>query len=310
MSRGKSTYAIETVLSSLLLSVPCPALADIAACTQAHASGQREAKAGRLKAASELFTSCGSGEDCPDAIRAECIELYRDVERSIPTVILTAVDERGKDITDVRVYSSDQLLTEELDGRSVPLDPGKHMFRFVPARGDVVSSEILVREGEKNRLVSVRVRTGSEPTPTSGHATEPEQAEGATTGTAARAAKPNSLPTGFWISAGTGAAALAGWGIFALLGHGHQSKLDECSPNCPASRHDDYDAMRRDYLIADVSLGVGVASAGVAAYYFFFHQPSSPDTNERNARGVASRVSVLPLLSTSGGGLVVNANAF
>lgn len=66
--------------------------------------------------------------------------------------------------------------------------------------------------------------------------------------------------------------ALGSWGV------SEQSKMEACSPNCAPSFHHNFDAMRRDYLIADISLGVAVASAGVAGWWFlstpWFVRPS------------------------------------
>jgi hypothetical protein len=115
------------------------------------------------------------------------------------------------------------------------------------------------------------------------------------------------LPPGFWVASGVGAAALLSFGAFALAGHGKQTALDDCSPNCSLNRQSDYDAMRRDYLIADISLGVAVASAGVATWIFFTSKPSSAP---EHARSAFRNVSVTPLLSTRGAGLLLNASTF
>lgn len=265
------------------------ARADVTSCVQWHASGQREAKAGHLKLASQLFTSCGSSEECPSEIRAECVDFYAAVERSVPTVIFTASDENGHDLTAVRVYTGEELVTEDLDGRALPLDPGKYEFRFVTPEGVEAKSEVLVREGEKNRVISVRVRASS-------------LALSAVASSRGDALSPKrgALPTGFWISTGVGVAALASWGAFALLGHGQQSTLDACSPTCSASKHGDFDAMRTDYLIADVSLGIALASAG-AATYFLLSRPHDK---------AEARVALVPAVSTKGGALLLRARAF
>jgi hypothetical protein len=299
-----STEAITVWFLCLLLGVTQSARADVASCINSHASGQREAKAGRLKVASELFASCGSGEDCPSEIRAECVELYHVVEMSIPTVLFTAIDKYGKDFTAVRVYSNNQLLTEHLDGHSIALDPGKYVFRFVSSRGEVVSGDVLVREGEKNRVVSVQMQ--EQPASTL------QQQEAAPVAPSPRndSAKQGSLPVGFWLSAGVGTAALASFGVFGLLGHSHQSTIAKCSPNCDASRHDDFDSMKRDYLIADISLGVAVASAGAATWFFFTNGHSSSPTKERTASRHSAPLSIQPILWGRGAGLVVSADAF
>jgi hypothetical protein len=283
--------AMRLVVSSLLLGFPRAALADVATCVQAHASGQREAKAGRLKAASELFASCVSQEGCPAAIRSECAEFYKGTERSVPTLIFAALDEQGADLIKVRVFDGEQVLSESLDGRPIAVDPGEHHFRFELPDGQVLESDVLVREGEKNRIVSLRTKLSAKAPATSA------QADGAQ----------RKLPTGFWVASSVSAAALASWGVFALVGHGKQSTLAECSPNCPDSIHADYDAMRRDYLIADVSLGVAVASAGVATWLFLTSDRSSAPEQEPAS---AARVTVLPLVSSRGAGLVLSARSF
>ena len=285
--------ALRLVVLSLLLGIPRAALADVAACVQAHSSGQREAKAGRLKAASELFAACVSQPGCPDAIRAECAEFRKDTERSVPTLIFAAIDEQGGDLIQVRVSADDRLLTETLDGRPIAVDPGEHHFKFELASGQVLTSDVLVRQGEKNRIVSMRAKpANTAPAPSS----EANQTQ-------------HKLPTGFWVASGVSAAALASWGVFAVIGHGKQSTLAECSPNCPDSSRADYDAMHRDYLIADISLGVAAVSAGVATW-LFLSRPRSSAADEHGANSASSRVSVLPLVSTRGAGLVLSASAF
>src|SRR5215471_21755148 len=91
------------VLIVALLCVPRLARADVASCTTLHASGQREAKAGRLKRASEQYLTCASTDRCPETIRAECVELYTGIQKVIPTVVFTVTDEQGRDITNVKV---------------------------------------------------------------------------------------------------------------------------------------------------------------------------------------------------------------
>ncbi len=296
MSIDLKPTAAHLLVVSLLLACPRAALADVAACVQAHTSGQREAKAGRLKAASELFASCVSEQGCPDAIRAECAEFYKDSERSVPTLIFAAIDEQGGDLIQVRVSSEEQPLTETLDGRPIAVDPGQHHFKFELASGQVLETDVLVREGEKNRIVSVHEKPTSNSAGSSadlGHASQTQR----------------QLPASFWVASGVGVAALASFGAFAIIGSGKQSTLNDCSPNCPSSTRADYDAMRRDYLIADISLGVAVASAGVATWLFLSsNRARAPE--QRAARSSFSGVTVTPLVSTRGAGLVLNASAF
>ncbi|HET9931178.1 MAG TPA: hypothetical protein VFQ35_10845 [Polyangiaceae bacterium] len=289
-----STHA-GAALAFALVFAAGRARADVAMCVQSHADGQREAKAGHLKAAAELFATCGSTEGCPDTIRAECADLYRETQTNTPTAIFAALDANGNDLTNVKVYAGDALLLDGLNGRAVALDPGKYTFKFELPSGQTLTNETLVREGEKNRIISVRVPKSPSPSP---RLDEP-----------LRHAPNRALPAPFWVSAGVGAAALASFGVFALLGRGKQSALDDCAPRCPASRHDDFDAMRRDYLVADVSLGVGAVSLGLATWLFFSSQPSSATAATKSTHQLAG-VSVAPVISTHDAGLVATAVLF
>jgi hypothetical protein len=294
------------VFLAALLWAPRPARADVASCTALHASGQREAKAGRLKHASEQFLTCASSPDrCPDAVRAECTDLYGNVQKVIPTVVFTVSDEQGRDLTNVKVYSTDQLIVESLTGRPIPLDPGKHHFRFVFPSGDVLATDILVREGEKNRVVGVRTREarGASRAPA-----RPATARGAAP--AAPAATGRSLSAGFWVASTVGVASLASFGVFALLGHNSQSALETCSPTCDLGRRDDYDKMRRDYLIADISLGAAAVSLGVATWLFFSAGSSGGETPKRGDGGGTSRFAVVPLPDRSGAAFFFRATGF
>jgi hypothetical protein len=60
--------------------------------------------------------------------------------------------------------------------------------------------------------------------------------------------------------------------------------------------------MRRDYLIADLSLGVAVASAGLAAWFYF--SGATPAVSEGGTRSPVS-FSVQPTFSARGANLVL-----
>jgi hypothetical protein len=309
--RGLST-AGSALFLGVLLSAPRTARADVASCTQLHASAQREAKDGRPKRASELFASCGATEGCPEKIRAECVELYEQVEKTVPTVVFTVTDEQGRDITNVQVYSTDTLVAQALDGRPVSLDPGKHRFRFVLPWGEVLSSDVLIREGEKNRVVGVQVKDRAAASP------KPADAEPVAPVVPAPAAPPlttprvveRALPVGFWVASGIGAAALTSWGIFGLLGRSNQSAVDECTPNCGLSERDDYDNMKSNYLIADVSLGVAALSAGVATWLFLSADGGEASSTQQGKITRTPRFAVLPLQGGSGAALIMNGTSF
>lgn len=276
---------------------PGLARADTKSCVASHASAQRETKAGRLRLASQLYTTCGSDETCPVQLRTECAELLEKVRAEQPTVIFSVLDENGKDVTNVRVFSTDELITEGLDGRSVAMDPGKHRLRFLLPWGDVLSSDVLIREGEKSRLVQVKIEKAAAPATAEPAATAPAPKPVEAPPAPLEKAGP---PVAAWLMTGVAVAGAGVFTTFALMGNSKKSSLDGCSPACSPSARNDYDSLKRSYLIADVGLGVGIASAAVAAGLFLVHRDPEP------ARAEQPRFRIGLSATTSGGAFVLS----
>jgi hypothetical protein len=257
------------------------ALADPKMCIHSHSTGQRESKAGHLRLASQLFTSCGSDETCPDQLRKECTEFLQEVTRTIPTVVFSALDENGHDLASVRVYSGDELLADGIDGRAVEIDPGKYHLRFVIQGGDALFADVVVREGEKQRLVQVK-KEG--PAPAADHASASgADAHGDVPPPAHRGAAP-------WIAAGVTVVALGAGVTLGVVGSGKKSDLEKCMPNCPASDHSTYDGAKSLFLGADISFAAAIVAGAVTTWLFLSspsHDPAS-DTKTASASRAAS----------------------
>lgn len=259
---GSFAFSLALVSSS--------ASADTKACIASHASAQREVKAGHLKQASQLYTACGSDASCPEQLRAECAELLEKLRGTVPSVIFSVIDGKGADQTSVKVYAEDNLVTDGLDGRPIELDPGKYHFRFVLPDNSVLTSDVLVREGDKNRVVEVKAAQEAQPTvdtPLRAPAAAPVQAP----------PKPveRSTPVAAYVATGVAVIGLGTFGVFASMGSSDKKKLDECAPSCPDSEHDRRDSLKTKYLVADIGLGVGAASAIVAGILFLTSGGSS-----------------------------------
>lgn len=232
----RSAFAI--LLVSLLPSV---AHADtIEACASAAEAGQKLQRDGRLVESRASFVACADPR-CPREVASLCDGLLTQVDAAMPTVILGARDPQGHDLVAVRVLADGAPLVDSLDGKPRPLDPGPHTLRFVAADASAATLDVVVRQGEKNRVVSVVVGARRAPPPAEG---EPHAARRA--------------PLAGWILGGFGLAALATFGVLAVHG---QSQYDACSPHkCSAST---VDSLSLERGAAFVALGVGVA--GVAA---------------------------------------------
>jgi hypothetical protein len=222
----------------------------------------------------------------------------------MPTVVFSVTDDKGEALKAVKVFSADELIAESLDGSAIAVDPGKHRFRFVLPSGEVLSTDELIREGEKDRVISVDMSPlERQPAPLPPPQTPAPSPDGGMANSGMTPAEQMVAPAessrrgptvGFWVASGIGAGALASFATAALIGRSIHADLADCSPDCGSDRRDDYDALRRSYLAADISLGIAVVSVGTAAYLYFNPHPFS-GRSQRSARRArpAARVSLV-----------------
>ncbi len=232
------------------------------ACVQRHEDAQVARRSGKLLAARAALLAC-SREVCPDAVRGDCVDWLEDVNRSVPSVVVTARD-RGADVTDVKVFLDGELAATRLTGSSLEADPGEHHLRLVLGRGPVVERTILMSEGMRNRPIDVEFSPPPAPT-----------------AAAALAAPPPPPPP--WRFADHplrqsdylfGGIALAGFVTGAALGiwavHERAELAGSCGPSCTAAET----APLQDKLVfADVALGTAVVALAVGAYRYFTRAP-------------------------------------
>jgi len=228
------------VASSVLALAPRIAVAaSKAECVAAYEEGQQLRAKGALRDAREEFLVCADPA-CPNATRGQCTQWVTEVDQSMPTVTF-AVTEDGKDVTDVAVFVDDKPLATSLDGKALPIDPGAHKVR-VERGAEKTTMDVVIREGEKNRALELTLGEKG-PTP------QPEQGLG-------------SLSPGVWVLGGIGVAGLGLFGVMGGVGLSEKSDAeDTCAPNCSDS---EVGSIRAKFIVADVALGVGIASLGGA----------------------------------------------
>lgn len=256
---------LSLVAVSVALCAPRAARADAASCSKAHESGQQATRDGQLRKASELYTMCASDDSCPEVIRNDCIALRDETNQALPTVTFLVTD-GSREISNVRVFADDQLLADGLDGRALALDPGRHRLKLLLPRGRVLSSEILLREGEKNRVITVQA--GSHPPAADG---EPSSSE------RDRIPPKREVPAALWVASGIGLSAIGVGTAFALLGRSQEQQVVDCSPSCAPALRSNLENARRDYLVANIAFGVAGASAATAlALYLTLPSATKP----------------------------------
>jgi hypothetical protein len=139
-------------------SAPAALAADAKAeCLAAADQGQLLRDDGKYTRAHDAFVTC-SRDVCPKVVTQLCVQWLRQVDDSMPTVVAGAKDEAGADLTSAHVTIDGQPLTDVLDGRPQPVDPGEHTVRFTRPGFGPAEMHVVVRAGEKNRAVMVTLR--------------------------------------------------------------------------------------------------------------------------------------------------------
>ncbi len=284
---------LVVVASSLGATLASHADADAKQCIDQHQEAQSLRKQGKLLGAKEKLVACADPA-CPKVIREDCQALLTTVDANIPTVVFGATDSKGNDLSDVKVYVDGTKIADKLEGRAVAVDPGEHRVRFEPAKGQAVERALVAREGEKNR--TIRIEIGAVAAAPSGASAASGAVPAPTLAPVSTSEAPGkSSPMLAYVIGGVGVLALGSFTYFAIKGRQEQSDLQNgCAPYCQQS---DADSMHRKYLIADICLGVGVASLGVATYLLIRH------ASRGSAETPSSRVAVDVAAARDGAGL-------
>lgn len=263
-----TAIALIASLGSTTIPAIADAAADKAACAEAYHSAQTSRKAGALKKAREALLLCAS-DRCPAVLQPDCTRWLGEVEATTPSIVLAAVGPDGRDVTDVRVTLDGEVVEGGLDGKAIAVDPGSHTLKFERASASPIERTIVVREGEKARVVSVS------------WAPDPKSETARSDGLPAAETGP---PTAAWILGGIGLAGLATFGTMAGLAMSRRSELQStCYGSCDPA---EIDSVKRQFVVADVALGVGLVSLGVATYLFLAPRGAraNPEAATQSAR--------------------------
>jgi hypothetical protein len=263
-------------LAALAASTPARA-ADKQACIAAADDAQQLRIDGRLKAARERLLVCARPE-CPPLVRTDCSRWMNEVLTAMPTVVFGARDAQGRDVVAADVSIDGVVVARGLDGKPIEVDPGTHTFRFESPAAPPVEQQVLIRESEKGRPITVTLAGG-------GGAETKAQPGASSPGSGRTAAAPTAVGTAgppvlAWVFGGMGIAAL-GIGTFLELSVNAQasSLAGACGHDCSHAQVDPLVTQQR--IIGPIAFGVGAASLGIAMYYFFFGRAPDSSSSDR-----------------------------
>jgi hypothetical protein len=276
-SRPLAFALLALALAGARTASAADAESDKAQCLSAYEAGQRARKAGQLQMAKASFGFCGSNA-CPRVMHADCGRWLAEVEAELPTVVFRVAG-GGVELDGARI-AIDGGLEHELDGRAVELDPGEHSIAFTHEGYQPLERSFRFSVGDK--LVQRRVELVPLPSPS------PSSSPGDTATNAASSAlapepAPSSTLVPAWLGVGVGTLGVAGLVYFGATARKDESALAVCSPSCSKARVAE---VRREYLLANVSLGVGAAGFLTAAAWLLFRPQAADQEPQRISLGI------------------------
>jgi hypothetical protein len=266
-----------------------------AACFDAAEKGQTLRAAHKLVDARDQFRLCAA-PTCPASVQTDCVTWVAEVEKGVPTVVLSAKDATGNDVIDLDVTMDGAPLATKLDGTSLPVNPGPHTFRFQWSDGTSRDLQKVIAEGQKDVVVAVSLA------PIGGVAGPPALVGPAAVLTQRPTAAAGGPPwhTIGWITGGVGVAGLILGGVFSAI-----TISDKNAADCNSTTHTctNYGSMNSAMSAASVS-GVGYIGGGVlvatgAAFLLF-----TRGTRETPTRATSTTVRVGPMAGARVGGAI------
>jgi hypothetical protein len=203
-------------------------------------------------------------------MHSECLRFLDRVEATTPSIVVRVRPEVGVPVGLVL----DEEPERPLDGRAITLDPGHHELRLRASGYAVRQQRFLVAEGEKLKVLEIRLEALPQTRPGQGSETA-----------SAAATPPSQTPSVVpWVvTAAIASAGAAGFVHWGLRGRSGETALDGCSPDCSDSQVAD---VKRDYLLSNVSLAVGIGGL-VAMGVWYVVRPS----------GTSRRATTLPVVT-------------
>ncbi len=222
---------------------------DEAACQASYVAGQRRYKLEHdLLGGREQLLVCA--KTCPDELRESCGRWLTEIAAEVPSIVVKALDAAGRDAAGVAIAVDGSPIAGYVDGSPIELNPGPHRLRVSRAGRPPVEQPVVLRTGEKLRVVDV----WTEPPDKRVHGRRP-------------------VPAAAFVLAGISAAALASFGVFSIWTTVEYDQTSGCIHHCsPATRDPAFTAKT---VAADASVGVGAAAFVAAGLVYLFRPPAS-----------------------------------
>jgi len=228
-------------------------------CINAAETGQQLRSSGRLIQARRALAAC-TASTCPTVVRRDCGRWVEEIDAAQPSVSVKLEDATGGDVPDGKVLLDGEPMARAADGRATPVDPGTHKVVWSRDVGHSVEQEVVVREGERNRVIVLRA-------PTPGLTARAGSGGGGDTG---ETPPPPSHTRGAlpFIVGGLGLAVVGAGAVLWGIGLNDRSNLSTSCAAAHACAQSDVDASHTKLIIGDILAGVGIVAVAAAVYLY------------------------------------------
>ncbi|HTV25535.1 MAG TPA: hypothetical protein VMG12_42860 [Polyangiaceae bacterium] len=243
---------------------------DKASCVDAFDQAQRDQAEGHLLDAQRQLLLC-TRPVCGTGLMSECTQMYSEIERALPSVVLSAHDEASNtDLTEVTVTLNGERFANSLDGKPIAIDPGEYEFVFSAPGHDPIKRRAVVGTGDKYRAITVAF-PDLRPAPR-------ERAMPPATPSGLQASpRPDDLahpvPVMSWVLGGVAVVGVGAGAVLRIVGNSDFDSMKEgcAAQGCPES---DIDKLEQKFVISNVAFGAGAAAAAGAVLWYLLDAPS------------------------------------
>lgn len=285
-----------------------------ASCAQAYESAQETRASGHLLETRQRLSFCAKTE-CPGFVQKDCARWLEEVDRELPSIVITPSGLTTEEAAQVGVKIDGQLISGALSGAALTVDPGPHELVLERPGHAPIRRSIMAQQGVQNRSVEI--------------AFDGEDALGGTVPSDAlgqhddRAGGSSSELRPYAYAAwSVGAVGLGVFAVLGTLGRADERGLKEECPTftlapedvapgvCLQSTIDERkSSYEREFMIADIGLVTGIvgAAAGTVLFIMSATDGSPPETSDELQAARGLRWDVSP---TRGGAFASVATSF
>ncbi len=130
-----------------------------AACVAAFDKAKELAWASHLREANQWFAVCAQSS-CDRGMRQRCAIVHTKIAAILPSVVPVVTDAAGDLSQQIVVKMDGALLTSNLDGSAIVVDPGEHQFTFAKDGEIFATRRLALEKGQQHQLVAASLESG------------------------------------------------------------------------------------------------------------------------------------------------------